>query len=253
MQTLLVAMLAGTSIFAVQKGVQATVSLPEETAKQTKYLNRKFLVYTPGTYSESKDKPCPLMIFLHGMGERGEDLKLVRKHGPPRIVKKKDDFPFLLVSPQCLKGEKGKGMWRDGKGWWKVEDLELLLKFVKKKYNVDENRVYLTGLSMGGFGTWAWAAEHPERFAAIAPICGGGDPKKAKKYGSMPIWAFHGDRDRAVPLQKSQEMVDAVRAVKGNVKFTVYKGVGHNSWDRAYDTEELYTWLLEQKRKPKSP
>ncbi len=248
---ILVILLVCTTTFAAKKGSQTTETLPAEIAKETKSINKQFLLFTPKTYSTDKSKPCPLIIFLHGMGERGEDLKLVKRHGPPKVVAKDKSLPFLIVSLQCLKGKKGSGMFKGGKGWWQTKDLNLVLKYLLKTLNVDKDRVYLTGLSMGGFGTWSWAAENPEHFAAIAPVCGGGNPMVGRKYGKLPIWAFHGDKDNVVPLRMSQAMVDAVVAAKGNAKLTVYPGVGHDSWNKAYNDKELYKWFLSHKRKSK--
>jgi predicted peptidase len=202
-------------------------------------MNSQVLVFTPENYDSQKS--LPLMIFLHGSGERGTDINLVKKHGPPKIAEKDKHFEFITVSPQCLKDAKGKG-------WWEVDDLNLLLDYVQKNYKVDKSRIYLTGLSMGGFGSWAWVANNPDIFAAVVPICGGGDPKNAKKYGKLPIWAFHGDKDTAVPLKKSQEMVDAINKVDGDIKLTIYPGVGHDSWTETYKNPDVYKWLLSHKK-----
>jgi len=124
-----------------------------------------------------------------------------------------------------------------------------LLDEVEKKYPVDKSRVYLTGLSMGGYGAWALAAYEPNRFAAVAPICGGGEPEDARKLVGTPVWAFHGDRDTSVDVAKGQAMIDNLRAAGGTPKFTVYEGVGHDSWTQTYENNELYEWLFSQKRK----
>ena len=116
------------------------------------------------------------------------------------------------------------------------------------KHAVDKERVYLTGLSQGGFGTWATAAEYPKKFAAVAPVCGGGKAEWAKKYGKLPIWNFHGDKDGAVPVIRSRMMVEAIKKAGGKVKYTEYPGVGHNSWNQAYDDPKLYQWFLSHKR-----
>ena len=220
--------------FAQDSGMKIQ-TLPEKYASKTSHLNRDFLLYTP---EESEvGKPWPLLIFLHGRGERGSDINRVKKHGPPKQIARGETLPFLMVAPQCLVGE-------HGKGWWRTNDLEELLAFIKATAPVDPKRMYLTGLSMGGFGTWSWAAEHPNTFAAVAPVCGGGNPAKAARYGTLPIWAFHGDKDQVVPLQMSKRMVDAVQAAGGNAKLTVYRGVGHDSWTKTYANSELYTFLL---------
>jgi predicted peptidase len=196
-----------------------------------------YLVYLPENYDASGEE-SPLIVFLHGMGERGDDLERIKEHGPPKILQeKKADFPFVVVSPQCPRDR-----------WWVTEDLDVFLSDILEKYNVDEDRVYLTGLSMGGFATWKWAAEQPERFAAIAPICGGGEPVTAWRLRRMPIWAFHGAKDGTVPLERSEQMIEAVKARGGNPKFTVYPEAEHDSWTETYNNPELYSWFLEHKR-----
>ncbi len=194
-----------------------------------------YLLSLPANYNSSAQS-WPLVLFLHGSGESGSDLSKVKTHGPPKVVDAKGPFPFILVSPQS-----------NGRGW-NPEALNALLDAVMKEYRVDPDRVYLTGLSMGGYGTWALAAAHPEKFAAIAPICGGGNPADAPKLAKLPIWVFHGAKDNTVPLKRSEEMVEAIKAAGGNPKFTVYPEAGHDSWTVTYDNPEFYTWLLAQKR-----
>lgn len=240
MKTIALILLGISMSLAAQDPTNKVVLLPEEVHQKTKWLNQKFLLYTPKGNSE-KNK-SPLIIFLHGMGERGDNIANVKKWGPPKIAEKTPDFQFMVVSPQCSKD-------KNGKGWWSSEDLSLLLDYVKKTYHVDENRIYLTGLSMGGFGTWKFAADKPGEFAAIAPVCGGGNPKDAAKYGQLPIWVFHGDADDRVKIESSQKMVDAIKSVKGNVKFTIYPGVGHNSWSKTYSNTKLYEWFLSHQKK----
>lgn len=190
-----------------------------------------YLLYLPKDY-DSKES-WPLVLFLHGSGERGDDLELVKKHGPPKRVAAGKEFPFILISPQCPDIER-----------WSPRILAALLDIIIKKYHVDEDRVYVTGLSMGGFGTWAMAAKYPERFAAIAPICGGGDPDLAKALTKTPVWAFHGAKDPAVPVKRSQEMVKAIKKAGGQAKLTIYPDAGHDSWTVTYENPELYQWLL---------
>lgn len=197
-----------------------------------------YLLFLPKDY-EKKDS-WPLLLFLHGAGERGSDLELVKTHGPPKIVESKPDFPFIVVSPQCPKDE-----------WWEPFALVALLDDVSQKYKVDPDRVYVTGLSMGGFGTWALAARAPDRFAAIVPICGGGERFQARRLQDIPVWVFHGAKDEAVPLDRSEEMVEAVRRAGGDVRFTVYPDAAHDSWTETYNNPELYDWLLKQKRRTK--
>ncbi len=196
-----------------------------------------YLLYLPADYAQ-KDA-WPLLLFLHGAGERGNDLNRVKIHGPPKLIEAGKQFPFIVVSPQCPAGQ-----------WWQPHALAALLDEIAEKYKVDADRIYVTGLSMGGFGTWALAGFAPDRFAALVPICGGGDPMTARRLAHVPVWVFHGAKDTVVPLSASEQMVEALKKVNGNVKFTVYPEAGHDSWSEAYNDPELYRWLLDQKRTP---
>ncbi len=204
-----------------------------------------YWVFLPHNYDPQSSQRWPLLLFLHGLGERGSNLELVKKHGPPKIVEKKPDFPFILISPQCPDGQ-----------WWSNAPLLALLDEVQEKYAADPERVYLTGLSMGGFGTWSLALECPERFAAIAPICGGGNPyppygfdeARAQALKSLPIWVFHGAKDTRVKLEESKRMVELLQAFGCQVQFTIYPEAGHDSWTETYDNPQLYDWFLQHKR-----
>ncbi|MCE5341114.1 MAG: prolyl oligopeptidase family serine peptidase [Planctomycetaceae bacterium] len=197
----------------------------------------KYLLYVPKTYDANSEK-MPLIIFLHGAGERGDDLNRVKVHGIPKMIENGEDFPFIVVSPQCPE-----------KGWWTdyTQTLKSLIDSIVKEYNVDESRIYMTGLSMGGFGTWNMIARYPDFFAAAAPVCGGGDAFFAK-YIKTPVWAFHGAKDDTVPMVRSQEMVDVMKTNGVEVEFTIYPELGHNCWDAAYANEQLYKWFLKHKR-----
>jgi predicted peptidase len=211
---------------------------PEKLKKQiVREVSLDYLLFLPQDYGKEPDKKWPLMIFLHGAGERGNEIDKVKVHGPPKIVEQKKDFPFILVSPQCP----------EGKGW-EPEEVIALLDEIQGKYKVDPDRVYLTGLSMGGFGTWETASQHPERFAAIAPICGGGRTFMARRLKNLPTWVFHGEKDNVVPIKRSEEMVDALKQAGGDVKFTRYPEAGHDSWTETYNNPALYDWLLQHKR-----
>jgi predicted peptidase len=208
--------------------------------QQPKSLDRtirvklNYLLCLPKDYEQ---KPSwPLVLFLHGAGERGDDLQAVKKHGPPKLIAQGRDFPFIVVAPQCPKNK-----------WWEPYELTALLDEIEEKYKVDKDRIYVTGISMGGFGTWSLAAYAPDRFAALAPICGGGDPMTARRIAAIPIWVFHGAKDTAVSLERSEQMVEALKKKGGNVKFTVYPEAGHDCWTETYENPELYSWLLEQK------
>ncbi|GHB93763.1 dienelactone hydrolase family protein [Cerasicoccus arenae] len=223
--------IAPTAAQAETELAQQSSEAFEREIKKT--VRAQYLLYLPEGYNADQDKRWPLMIFLHGSGERGDNLKKVAKHGPPKLVEQGKEFPFIIVSPQCPHG-----------GWWSTELLNAFYDDIMEKYRIDPSRVYLTGLSMGGNGTWAWAANNPEKFAAIAPVCGWGPEVNYEKLASMPIWAFHGDQDQAVALEKGQKVIDAVTSVGGTPEFTIYEGVGHNSWDPAYSNDALYDWLL---------
>jgi predicted peptidase len=204
----------------------------------TKTVSCDYLLFLPEDHGKKRQR-LPLMMFLHGAGERGNDLKKVKVHGPPKIVEKRKDFPFILVCPQCPEGD-----------WWteKLDVLISLLDDITARYKVDEKRVYLTGLSMGGYGTWALAAAYPERFAAIAPVCGGGSRIMSLRLKDVPIWVFHGAKDKVVPMEESEEMVRAIRKRGGDVKFTIYPDAGHDCWTETYDNPELYDWFLEHSK-----
>ncbi len=207
----------------------------------TKKLSSKYLLFLPEGYGKEQ-KSWPLMLFLHGAGERGDDLNKVKVHGPPKIVQKRKDFPFIVVSPQCPKDD-----------WWtkKTEVLINLLDDIVAQYDVDPERVYLTGLSMGGYGSWALASEYPDRFAAVVPICGGGNRIMSITLKDMPIWAFHGAKDSVVPVEESKDVVEAINARGGNAKLTIYPDANHDSWTETYNNQEVYDWLLEHRRQGK--
>lgn len=205
----------------------------------TREIVLDYLLHLPPGYAEDGD-PWPLVLFLHGAGERGSDLELVKKHGPPKLLAAGAEIPAIVASPQCPTGS-----------WWTSheEDLLLLLDDLVGRLNVDESRVYLTGLSMGGYGTWTLAAAGPERFAAAVPICGGGQRILARRLRELPIWAFHGDADPVVPMRESVDMVEAIRAAGGSsARLTVYPGVGHDAWTATYDDPAVWEWLFAQRR-----
>ena len=197
-----------------------------------------YLLYLPQDYD--KQEKFPLMLFLHGAGERGNDLQKVKAHGPPKLISAGKQFPFIVVSPQCKEDM-----------WWEPIELMALLDEIESKHKVDADRIYVTGLSMGGFGSWRLAAYAPNRLAAISPICGGGEIYWAKGIAHLPVWAFHGAKDTAVPVERSQAMVDALKKDGGNPKLTIYPNAGHDSWTETYDNPEFYDWLLAQKRTSK--
>jgi predicted peptidase len=198
----------------------------------------RYGLFVPHLYKA--DKTYPLILFLHGHGESGTDGRRPVEVGlGPAIRQRERTFPFLALFPQSQKFS-----------WQATSDDSrralAILAEVMNQYQVDPQRVYLTGLSMGGFGTWSLAARYPKRWAALVPVCGGGNPQHAAKIKDIPCWCFHGAADTVVPVTRSREMIQALQAEGGAPRYTEYPGVGHDSWTNAYGTAELYEWLLQQ-------
>lgn len=208
---------------------------PHNFQKEVKLtLTANYLLYLPKDYEDS-DKEFPLVLFLHGMGERGTDIEKVKTHGLPKLINEGKEFPFIVVSPQC-----------PDEYFWNDDLLLALLDEVEENYRVDKNRIYVTGLSMGGHGTWTLALAQPDRFAAIAPVCGWSHPVEFQKIANKPIWIFHGAKDVVVPVSASEQMLEKLKSCGGSdVKLTIYPEANHDSWTETYNNEELYNWLLE--------
>jgi len=225
----------------------SSMQLPKKlTLRKNERFEINYLLFLPEGSQTKSEKRWPLLLFLHGVGERGTDVWKVATHGPPKYVKTHPDFPFIVVSPQCPEGQ-----------IWLNDELLALLDDVLSLYPVDPHRVYLTGLSMGGYGAWSLALLHPERFAAVVPICGGGDlisifaatHDKPEALKTLAVWAFHGAKDPVVPVQESERMVDLLKqAGVQEVKLTVYPEAQHDSWTETYNNGEVYEWLLGHKR-----
>ena len=208
-------------------------------------LRLSYLLSLPRGYRAGGKRKWPLILFLHGAGERGDDLELVKKHGIPKIVEQGTDLPFITLSPQCPQDT-----------WWgtHTDALSALLDDVVATHAVDTDRLYLTGLSMGGYGTWQFAALYPRRFAALVPICGGGPwmygfPDKVSVLKDIPVWVFHGAKDKTVLPSESRRMVKALKACGGDVRLTIYPEADHDSWTQTYANPELYEWFLQHTRK----
>jgi predicted peptidase len=224
--------------------------MPSSAAEATGFLDRvytdsagnehKYVLFVPERYHE---KPRPLILFLHGIGERGTDGRKQTAVGlGPAIQKQRHTFPFITVFPQARLG------------YWtaEIDDSQMALAIlddVEKTYRVDTKRVYLTGISLGGHGVWCLAQKDPGRWAAIVPVCGWGNPDHAERIKDIPCWCFHGARDTTVRAVTSENMIEALRSVGGSPRYTEYPDVGHGSWVRAYATPELYDWLLAQRLK----
>lgn len=196
-----------------------------------------YWLYLPAQH-DGKAK-LPVLLFLHGSGERGDDLDAVKKHGPPKVCTTQPDWQFITISPQCPKDKR-----------WDPTVLAKLVDHVAAEQKADEKRLYVSGLSMGGSGTWALAAKFPDKFAAAVPMCGRGDASNAEKLAPLPIWVFHGAKDTGSPLSLSETMVDAIKKAGGDkIKFTIDPEAGHDCWTKAYGDPTLYKWLLEQQKK----
>lgn len=250
--------------------VVGTATIASAGKRETGFLDRtvrvggktyRYQVYVPSEWNGSKK--WPIVLFLHGAGERGDDGLLQTQVGIATAIRlHKDRFPCLVVLPQCRKN-----------AWWTTEEMVSqalkALELSAKEFKGDPDRTYLTGLSMGGYGTWYLAYKYPGRFAAFAPICGGvrppgkvpappdtpfGNPDVdpyalvAQKIGRTPVWIFHGGADNTVPPTESRNMNNALKAAGANVRYTEYEGVGHNSWDKAYAEPDFMNWLLSQHR-----
>lgn len=201
------------------------------------HYNFQYVKYLPKDYDETKK--YPLVFFLHGAGERGDDLDIACRHGYMKHVRESGaEYPFIFVGPQCP----------DGKYWGcYTESLLAFLDYICETLPIDKERVYLTGLSMGGTGTWMLAMAAHERFAAIAPICGSGIYWYGGILKNTPIMVYHGDADEIVPIADSVSMVKSVNKRGGNAQIRILYGVEHNAWDIAYEGDELYNWLLSHK------
>ena len=246
MKSLLFAILIlGTTSLVAQVAVNRVTA---DTLKWTASRSgeTKYLVYLPKDYDTNHATRWPLMLFLHGAGERGNDVTRVAAHGPLRLAKEGRDFPFIIVAPQCAEGQR-----------WENDGLLQLLDHASRTFRVDQRRVYLCGLSMGGYGTWKLGTSYPEKFAAIVPICGGGDlidilladPKKSDALKSLPVWAFHGAKDPIVPVSESERAVNLLKRAGGTeVKLTVYPEAMHDAWTETFNNPELYDWLLRHER-----
>jgi predicted peptidase len=199
----------------------------------------RYLLYLPDDHATRRD--WPLLLFLHGAGERGDDLDGVRRHGPPQRLDAGAAWPMVVASPQCPAGET----------WWEhLPTLAALIDDLVERYGIDEDRVLLTGLSLGGMGACRLATAYPRRFAALAPVCGTAPwsilPDRIRH---LPVWAFHGADDDVVPAAESRELVAALQALGGDARLTLYPGVGHAAWEPAYAAPELLAWWLAARRR----
>ena len=197
-----------------------------------------YLSYPPG-YFEREDTSYGILLFLHGGGEAGGDLDDLQKNGPPKMMAEGYPFPFLVLAPQNPHQKK----------WWDIKAVNQLLDSIVANNRVDKNRMYLTGLSRGGSAAWEMAVQYPDKFAALAVVCGmAPTPYAHWLEEKMPIWVFHGVEDQVIPVEESDTMVRKLVEMGYDVKYSRYENIGHNSWEKAYTTEELYQWMANQKK-----
>lgn len=237
---------------------------------------RDYLLYIPERFK--KDEKMPVLLFLHGNGERGNDINNVKVNGPLYEVENGRDFPFIIIAPQLPDFPKGyiqklnEGNWDWSKrfpmerkqfnaehrygelyppyGWhWIEKDLIYLINEIINNHNGDEKRVYITGLSYGGYGTWYMLSKYPELFAAGIPVCGAGDPNDVKTIGNTPVWLFHGGRDRIILPQWSLKMAEELDKIGGNVRVTIHEDLGHDCWWRVYSGHDVYEWMLKNTKR----
>lgn len=236
----------GLTALLVSSTLHAAQTPQKLETEVTRKISVGYLLHLPEGYDSDKDKKWPVILFLHGAGERGENLNQVTKHGPPKLIKQGKKIPFIVISPQCPKNQ----LWDNG-------ILIALLDHVMDKHQCDPKRIYLTGLSMGGFGTFSLGLAHPERFAAMAPICGGGEwikvyaAKRAKPeaFKTLGVWAFHGGKDRVVLPEQSERMINALKkAGCEGAKLSVYPEAGHDAWTKTYENPKLFEWFLSHSR-----
>jgi predicted peptidase len=249
-----------SACFSTVVGAQEVKSSVESTKEMKSVVDGhklRYLVQTPvGTKPENG---WPLLLFLHGYGECGNDIVKVKKHGPPKLISRFDELAgCIVVSPQC-----------PSDSWWRVDALKAIVdEVVRERGDVDEDRLYVTGLSMGGYGIWSFLSRYPNFFTAAIPICGGGNPfnlpdnrpgKKQgisnefrpdglKKASGLPIWTFHGAKDSSVPVMETEMLVKLLEdAGSEKVRFTVYDDAGHvEAWKRAYGDPKTWQWLFAQ-------
>lgn len=218
---------------------QPNIQLIDSTMNTVVTESLSYYLYYPASYQVNKDEKFPLLLFLHGGGESGDTLSTIKSNGPPKLIAEGKQFPFLILAPQNPYKMK----------WWNTRAVEQLLDTIVANNRVDTNRIYLTGLSRGGSAAWEMVVQYPDKFAALAVVCGmTPGPYASWINKNLPIWVFHGEEDQSIPISESENMVNRLLEMGYNVKFTRYEGVGHNSWEKAYNTAGLYDWLTLQKK-----
>lgn len=201
--------------------------------------NLQYYLYYPANYDTEPKEKFGLLLFLHGGGEAGGELDELKENGPPKLLVEGKEFPFLVLAPQNPNKRK----------WWNIQAINQLLDSIVANNRVDPKRIYLSGLSRGGSAAWDLAVQYPKKWAALAVVCGMAPvPYAHWIHKELPIWVFHGDIDKVIAVQESDTMVAKLKEMGYDVRYTRYQDVGHNSWERAYTTDELYEWMAKQKQ-----
>lgn len=199
-----------------------------------------YYLYFPDDYDVDPEKDFPILLFLHGGGESGDSLVTIKRNGPPKLILEGKKFPFLILAPQNPNPKK----------WWNTRAVKQLLDSIVKTNRIDKRRIYLTGLSRGGGAAWEMAVQYPETFAAMAVVCGMTPlPYASWINKKMPMWVFHGEKDKSIPIEESETMVAKLKEMGYEVLFTKYPNVGHSAWIKAYETDALYDWFMDQELK----
>jgi predicted peptidase len=234
-----IALVLTPNIILAKPAVKMKMTVAEGQAAQIPASDDdyQYLLHIPQGYNANLDERWPVIIFLHGSGERGTDINLVKVHGPPKIAANDPAFPFIIISPQLPTGQR-----------WDPAKLDVMLDGILANTRADRTRVYLTGLSLGGMGSWDWASKRPDRFAAIAPVAARGDISGACALKDTPVWVFHGDSDAVVPAAGDIEMAAAVEQCGGKPRITIYPATGHDSWTVTYGDAALYLWFLRHRK-----
>jgi len=210
----------------------------------TKEISLNYLLELPEGYEEKSDTGIPLLLFLHGMGERGNDLSMLYNNGIPKLISEGRKFPFITVMPQCPEIS----FWTE-----ESKSLKMLIDDLIENYNVDKNRIYITGLSMGGYGTYEMLARYPDLFAAAILVCGGIGSMYTRmnllQLKDIPLWIFHGKIDDVVPVKESEDIYKALTSIGAeNLHITIYPDLKHDSWSRTYANDEIYDFLLKHSK-----
>lgn len=255
MRKLYITFLLLISFLSMLEAQDTKYPLFEKGVYPSKNGNLNYRLLKPENYNP--EKKYPIVLFLHGAGERGSDNEITLTHIAGLFLDKKNrkDYPCFVLVPQCPKGKRWvevdwtlKTHEQPESPSWAMRRVVKVLEILQKKHNIDKSRIYITGLSMGGFGTWDMLMRYPKIFAAGIPICGGADETKAENIKDIPIWTFHGDLDQTIKAERSRNIVKALRKIGGKITYTEYKGVAHPSWKPAYKEKNLLAWLFSKNK-----